>query len=325
MKIRTAAALFLTAILAPQAGRGAALALCLEAGMAAGFGGSAYDLAAEDVGSEVLSRLEFPLDSPMVALSMGLAAGDPSRPSWLFNLSLARNLSSPSGLMLDYDWVKPEGYPRIPFSYTESEVEGESFQLEVRAARRLWASAGFACLLSAGYRYQLIVQDILGYKGWQYVWNDTLEAYDLHLVSSILKALHYELTLHAPMLGAAFSWHPHPRFTASLSTHYLLVFASDLDDHLLRSKLSTSSGVGHGFAASFSARYTLGAPGGRTLPYLALEGSFLTLRVDTTQRQEWYGDDPGFPGDETGMVFTGIDHEITSTQFQIGLTAGIEF
>ena len=32
-------------------------------------------------------------------------------------------MTDPSGLMRDYDWVEPSGFPKVPIGYTESDAE----------------------------------------------------------------------------------------------------------------------------------------------------------------------------------------------------------
>ena len=40
-----------------------------------------------------------------------------------------------SGLMRDYDWVEPSGFPKVPFSYTGSDAEAITAVWE-RGARK---------------------------------------------------------------------------------------------------------------------------------------------------------------------------------------------
>ena len=334
MKARSLAVLAVFVLLGAAHSNGGPLEAGLEAGVQGSFGGAAYDLSAPvDVTTDVLSRLEFPLDGFSAVLGARLAVLDEvrgvqgrealaGRAAWLFNVEASISVTPPAGSMRDYDWLKVQGYPQIPFSYTESDVEGTTIGVEGQAAKRMGRAGGLSWYLAAGYFFQHIAQDVLGYTGWQYVWNGG--AYDLYVIYGTEKALTYELTLHAPMVGGFGVLAVGPRLTLEASAFYLLVLASDRDDHVLRYKLSTASGTGNGLRASLAARYALGDPRGTAQPYLALEAQFLTLKVSTTQRQEWYGDDPGTPGDDTGTVYTGIDHVITSTQLRLVLAAGVK-
>jgi hypothetical protein len=96
----------------------------LEANAGIALGHTTYLLDAPDPAAVgVRSELVFPLETLTASLraSMGRAEG-PKR-DWRVQLYLATALSDPWGLMKDSDWYLLQGYPPIPFSYTESDVE----------------------------------------------------------------------------------------------------------------------------------------------------------------------------------------------------------
>ncbi len=51
------------------------------------------------------------------------------------------------------------------------------------------------------------------------------------------------------------------------------------------------------------------------------------MKIDTkgTQEQNWYGDDPGSPEDDTGSRATGIRQETKSKQIAFEATIGYQF
>jgi hypothetical protein len=300
----------------------------LEAELSEGFGRSAYDLSVP-IGTDVLmSRLEFPLDGVQASLHGLYSQLRTGEEIWRFELSGALGISDPICLMRDYDWVKPAGYPPIPFSYTESSVEAISASVSLRAARVFFVRGPVRLSVAAGYRFAYLFQSIRGYKGWQYVWNDTAGAYDLYLIQSYQEAVRYTLYSHAVPLGVALRFAPAARLAFAMDLAYLPVYALDEDDHLLRNKLSTSSGIGHGLEGRLALLWRPGragrAPGGAGL-YLSCSVEGLLWFVSTTQTQRWYGDDPSAPGDETGMVLPGIDHHISNLELRAGIGVGFRF
>lgn len=162
-------------------------------------------------------------------------------------------------------------------------------------------------------------------KGWQYAWNATAGAYDLYVISdSTQDVLEYSLTSHTLGLGVLADFAVAPGFFLSIIASYAPVYISDEDDHKLRTKLSTSTGWGHGLYADLRAVLRLGRIGGVT-PYLGLDGSVIYYVVETTQRQYWYGNADAANGAPQGTVVTGVGHVVTSAQLDIGLSMGFSF
>jgi hypothetical protein len=309
----------------------------LDAGLSGGVGRAAYDLETA-VGSDTLmSRLEFPLDGLSAAARVLCTVFRGQEDSWRFAAEARLGIIDPSGLMKDYDWIEPQGFPRIPFSYTESSVEELSFAAGFDASKPISHRESFQLYWFAGYRYAYRYQSVQGYEGWQYVWNETAGAYDLYLIWSSSEALRYTLVSHALPVGLGLRLAAGSRLCLDLRAAWVPLYARDEDDHLLRYKLSTASGLGHGGACRVEAVFDLssraddrqGAPQGgaekRRGAYLLVRGDVLGWRVVTTQTQEWYGDDPAESGDETGMVISGIGHVISLWDLGVSAHLGYRF
>jgi hypothetical protein len=304
------------------AGRASAeLRWSLEAGLGGALGRAAYDLEVEESGAVVLSRLEFPLDGWEASARLACSLFRERHELWRFEVGADVGLSDPSGLMRDYDWIEFAGYPRIPSSYTESDVEAVSVAAGLKASRAVLVRGFLELYLCAGYRFGYLFQSIQGYTGWWYEWNGT--AYDLWSDRDSREALRYTLYSHALPVGLGLRLAPWPRLQFLLEAAWVPVYAVDEDDHLLRYKLSTASGLGHGASCRLEASVTLSRREDGLGPYLALTADFLGWRVSTTQTQKWYGDDLAGEEDETGMVMSGIGHVITSLEFRAGLSAGV--
>jgi len=309
-----------------SAGAGDVQALwSVDAGVSVALGQAAYDLEDEMGSDTLMSRLEFPLDgwaaSGRVLCSVTRGDGE----SWRFSLEAEVGMTDPAGLMRDYDWVEPSGFPKVPFSYTESAAEALSFSAAFKASGPIIHRDRLGLYWFAGYRFGYEFQSIRGYEGWQYVWNDTALAYDLYLIWSSSEALRYTLYSHALPVGLGVRMNPWTRLHLDLEAAWVPLYVADEDDHILRNKLSTASGVGAGGSGRLEAVLLLSRRGDGTGPYLSLAVELFGWRVFTTQTQEWYGDDPAGPGDETGMVISGIGHEISSWELRTVLGAGLRF
>jgi len=315
------------AMLAPPGAAALEAGFEVEAAAGAGFGRAAYDLNVPIGADAVMSRLEFPLDRVSVSLGGAFSLGSGGVELWRFALGGTLGLTDPNGLMRDYDWIKPAGFPPVPFSYTESPVQEVAGGASLRASRVLLSRGLLGLWVTAGYRFDYLFQSVRGYEGWQYVWNEVAGAYDLYLIWGSEEALRYTLQVHGLPLGLDLRLSPGGRLGMALEVAYMPVYASDVDDHVLRNKLSTAAGLGHGVLGALELRFAMlpvaGAPA-RGL-YLAARVEGLAWLVSTTQTQEWYGDDPAGPGDETGMVISGIDHDISNLELRARVGVGFSF
>ncbi len=104
------------------------------------------------------------------------------------------------------------------------------------------------------------------------------------------------------------------------------VFASDVDDHILRNKISKASGTGPGFYSSIEFNLIINPENPGLKPFISLGADFSILSVSSGQTQSWYGDDPiSDDEDETGQVKENIPHKFTGLQLTLGLQVGLAF
>ena len=275
----------------------------------------------------VKSRLEFPLNILVLGLSSEYALRSGEIEEWRFLLSAGTAVSGPWGVLKDHDWYLVEGVPPIKFSYTESEAEMIFFEAEGGVEKRLFSARDASLFGSLGYAFQYISQNALGYSGWQYVQDPNPSAnddyvYAIGVMNSDLLALEYTIAYHLVAAGGVLRWWPYRSFELELSLLPQLMYVSDRDDHVLRNKLSTAAGFGGGLAGGVSLSYRWqGNPEYQS--YVSFTGGLLYLRAVTEQTQEWYGDDPGTAGDDTGQKYTGITHIIQTLQGSFGVSAGV--
>jgi hypothetical protein len=312
----------------------------LDGGIDGSFGRTNYDLEfldPYDPGAGGASRLEFPLDGLGAGAGLTAEKVREGRADWVVHAEVVTNLTDPSGEMADYDWFTRVGFPDAPFSYTESPARMRSLQAALQLEQRITAIGPFGIYLAAGYRFQWARQDIVGYRGWQYIWNENLNGtsldggtaeggYELFGVSGQEKALTYSITYHIPMMGIAARLDPLPGLSLDLLAGFLLPFARDVDDHLLRNKESTGTGFGVGYQVGLGVRYLFSDRARGPAPYIGLEAGLLGLHAPGTQVQVWYADDPSTVEVEAnGDRIDDLYHLFTSTQVRIRLTAGVAF
>ena len=268
------------------------------------------------------SELIFPLHTLLEGITFRgerMGGRHDGRRNWSFEASFAVNLLTPFGRMKDYDWDMYPGYPKSIWSYTESDPT------------MLWlvASAAWKPVLAVGswgrleavlkYRLQYISQKEHSRNGWQY---DP----DLLLIDDPgVLALTYWVMWNVPTAGLAVTLKPVPGVAVVMEAGLAVPIVADEDDHVLRNKLSTALGLGFGGYAELAVRYSWGKAESRVHPYLSFIAGMMALKANTLQTQAWYGDDPGYAGDETGMVISGIDHQISTKQFTVTLSCGAAY
>jgi len=279
----------------------------------------------EEPAAGVSSELIFPLNTLMAGATLrGESSG--GRRGWAFESSVAVNLLTPFGKMEDWDWFMFFGTPRVPFSYTESAAT--MFWITASASWQPVLAAGSwgKLSLALGYRFQYMHQNINGYNGW--VYDDLLPAPsgdgqpELYSQSGFGLVLTYWVLYNLPTAGMGVTLTPASGAFLRLEAGLAVPYVSDEDDHVLRYKLSTASGLGFGGYARLLARYTWGNTESRLRPYLQLAGSAFAAKANTQQTQTYY---TGATEESPGTRYSGIDHQISTRQFGVALTGGIEF
>lgn len=266
----------------------------------------------------VRSQLDFPLDGLTAGLKVRLNGHIDAKHNWSAAVGLATHVTDPSGKMKDGDWYHLSSGPDLKFSYTESKAPLTSLLLTGEFSYGISTGRRTAFDLILGYRYQRIVEDITGYKGWYFDGTDKIP------VLGTEHALYYRVTYQSPSVGMRLLIGQPMRTTVHLEGSFAPSYMSDFDDHLLRMKSSTASGWGMGGAGSGGVKLIL-SKGRKGLKYLDLSARLVYASGSMKQTQRFYGDDPGTPDNETGLVFSGIPYSIKTMQYGINARFGIEF
>jgi hypothetical protein len=273
----------------------------------------------------VSSELVFPLNTLLEGVTFhGERTGGRTdgRRDWNFKASLAVNLLAPFGVMQDYDWWMYPGIPKVPFSYTESDARlvwlVAGFAWKAKLASRGWGSLEAVL----GYRLQYIYQEIIGYNGW---YNDAdldgiADGYYTQTGTSL--SITYWVLWNVPTAGFSVTLTPVPGLSVLMEAGLAIPIAADQDDHVLRYKLSTASGLGLGGYAELALQYSWGRPEARVRPFLVLSVDAMALKASTLQTQTYY---TGATEELPGTTWTGIDHQISTRQLSVVLAFGIKY
>ncbi|MFH1687745.1 MAG: hypothetical protein ABIE70_09520 [bacterium] len=292
------------------------------------FGGWFYT---EDLSDSIAyrgrSKLEFPLDDIMIGPELRLIKSDDRGQVWDARLGLYINVNDPDHFMLDHDWIEvgAAGFNE-KVSYTESRAESKHMVIDAWLTRRLLAGRKFSLGITAGLQYQRILQDEIGYDGWQ------LTTEGREPVSGAEKAIVYEIKYLLPGLGMQGQWRPNRYSVMELRVVPLAAFVWDRDDHVLRHKEMKASPTGSGVTVGLSGRVEFRQKGG-LIPFLGLAIETSELSAKGTQTQTWYADetyeDP--TSGETvvvaqkGTTISDIEYKTKLKHVRVGIQAGIMF
>jgi hypothetical protein len=254
----------------------------------------------------IRSRLEFPLDTALVGLRLQWQPGGGALRNWSFAVGLQTDIADPWKTMTDSDFF---GEKQIYFAESDASLDMILVNSEVRYLlhRRTRATfTGTVCL-----DYERIKEHLVGYEGWQ----GSLYS-DIRVPISGTEAVaDYRITYWSPRLGVAATYRVADHATVGLDASSGPLWTSDLDDHLLRCRITEGRGAGVGLYSQ--ARLEL-LPG--ILPSLAWLSADLTVdvryfRVDGTSDQKWYDENGNFTGEETNH----LAHDIESLQVAVSL------
>jgi len=264
------------------------------------------------------SQLEFPLDQTMVGGEVELKLQPGTQREWAFAVGFCTHANDPSGIMYDHDWTNYPSRIYEKVSYTESDAKGKNYILMVALDKLMLIGNKGSISLSGGFKYQKIEQDIYGLKGWQLDLDGVKFEFDIPDVHGLF----YEITYKLPNAGFRINYFLNQKLSFNSRIAYTRALITDFDDHLLRFKTTESEITGNGLLADFGLRMDFGNIPGRGL-FIEFDGDFTYIKASGTSTQSWYGDDPLSEEDDTGQILTGIPHEISTTQFRIGLVLGL--
>ncbi|MFP4522651.1 MAG: hypothetical protein ACLFQK_10945 [Fibrobacterota bacterium] len=268
---------------------------------------SFYDSFPEYRGYEfyIRSKLVYPLDYYFAGLK--ITSGKDSGRGLLFSLTAGGSFDDPEEEMTDDDWIgyKPSDSYLVwqKIQSTESESEFKMFSVSAETSLRGVTFLGFPVLAGLSFDFNAMWWDIYGFKGYAY---DEMGNEVFGYMSSSKNVLDYNISIFRSLFFFEWTLLDEGKVFFDLEGGIVPFSAAvDRDDHILRKKESEVLSTGWGWKAG-------GALTVEVLPKWSLGGSVemerLFLSGDMTQT--YYGDDPGFTGDETGTVYGGILTEL---------------
>jgi len=270
------------------------------------------------------SELKFPLDVFVTEYAFSLGGKLTKNLPWSLNVSYAANTNDPGDAMTDLDWWRVpllEIDDLVSSTDSKAQLDAEYFNIYWKAA--VWAGSGIRFDALLGYEYQKLSFDMTGVTGWQL---DSLErrVYFSELEGELVGT--YEVKYHIPYAGIAATIDIIRELDIDATVKASpLVSAKDRDDHVLRDKLSSGDVTGGMVAVGGEASYTLFGPGQGLSWVFSFGYEYTYINATGSQTQTWYGDDPFYPGDETGTQVTGIGDKLKSEQQGLSLAITLRF
>ena len=322
IQVQTICAMLVVAMLwGPASADAGTLAVSVEGSRA--FGSVSYDLYGQtEAGVGISSSLVFPLGAYRAGADVAYAASWAPGRSFEIRAFGSYQLTRPSDPFLNTDWEQPVGWRPVTYSYTESAVAASLLTAGARVSVELAGSLPATIHGVFGYDYLQLQHTALGYDGWQYY--EGYGGYGLARLDSTDEAIRYELWSHTLLAGVSVRAGIGSALSVETLIAYAPVYAHDSDDHIVRNRIATAEGYGHGAAGELEIRYRPEiAPGGLRL-FLAGVLAGRTYFINTAQHQRWYADDPGVPGDQTGDELT-VGHRMLRLSWDAGVRLGVEF
>ena len=266
----------------------------------------------------IRSKLEFPLDAALVGVDLKVASKHATEKGWAISIGALINITDPHKMMEDHDWFfDPDGSESIKWSWTESRAKLSYLLLKLEIAKTIARGKKLDLSLMAGFHYNRVELDMIGFSGWQETVDNEIEG--------LGPALYYRATYKLPQVGVRLKITPSWQTSIDLQLAGGRLMASDLDDHLLRGKTAKAETAGWAILGQASVRLMLAQSGSARLFY-AGRVEFVTQSASGTQTQEWYRDE--VIADQVvrkGTVVSGISYETTARQVRLGLGLGLAF
>jgi len=286
------------------------------------------------------SELKFPLDSSLYGIYVEVnskASNTDRLDNFRFTLRMLSTMGSNSGKMKDSDWIEDDvgyinwwydydddgltnGSAAPPFVlwnnpgkdiYSESDTKLDANITDFNYIYNFSRAKNVAFGTMIGYRYQKFVYDIRNLQ--QVGYGPYGPGYFDQTCSESGQVLKYRVEYSFLYLGLSTDILLGDRLRLNLKAGFSdMVNAADVDDHVLRYKISRGDASGSAWLVNLSVDWQLSER-------LSVQVSGENVDIDTTGAQEQYF----YAGSDAGSGYTGIRDKITSSSF-IG-SLGIQY
>ncbi len=277
------------------------------------FGESNYILESDVISStnpqevdQVRSELVFPLPSYTIGIGGTWMLSQKKKRQWFFSHSFFTNITPPSDVMTDDDWINDQ---HISSTQSKAEMRWLNSSIVLSAKLKQYEKASF--FISSKITHLFLQQEILGYNGWIINAFDQQQYPVSHPEEPVLKYKAHFTGLHLglPVFGIL-----HNHISFSLTPYVGVAYARDLDEHLLRHKISKGQGWGYSVLGQSRLNFHIGKRKKFTIaPVVDCQWQ----KAFGYQTAEWLEDEGSVPA---GTVIENIPHEFNSFYYKINIS-----
>jgi hypothetical protein len=272
------------------------------------FGDVTYETAGIADGVAWASQLQFPLDMAVAGVDASIHWGSSMYyQQGVLGVRVMGNISDPVSEMIDRDWA-PRAFLT---SYTESDATLEAMMIDAYVKVPLYVGQGLFLARSTSmsligeYTHQEFNYDIYGLTG--YYDEPGPGGYVSQYEPGSTHALTYDVTFDSVSGGAEISDSYGEAFVFTGAMLAGLAWYDGKDEHLLRSKVSTSDGVGIVFKLRGSSRYIFDAYSSGSVKWFVEGLADMTAMAMTGDQEQLFYD-----GSNYGPLY--VDEDVTSIQ-----------
>jgi hypothetical protein len=265
-----------------------------------------------------ISELKFPLDAYFFYFNLNINFLN----RLTIHYSMHKNINNRVSKMKDSDWVP---FPKVKTIYSESDARLNAVFNESDLAVRLFTVSFFSLDLGAGFMHQYL-----------YYWCSNVEQVSIYDTSSPIyignpqyvklrgKIITYKLQYYI------FTMQITPVFKIPIGTGFLEIVtairfspylkAKDIDDHILRGKISKSESTGTAFMPFLKIIYTF-----YNRIFITAKFEYLYLTTEGKQQQYYYNPFLDSNSDKIPGWYASLQCKLKSEQISISLGAGYSF
>ncbi len=249
------------------------------------------------------SELEFPVDNALLGVVVVLhikgKEGEEikqDRDKTRFNIEWVTSISDKAGKVKDSDWLDGDGHPGLDI-YSESDAELDFNAVDLNFIYNFWPTENITIGPMLGYKYQKLEYGIynlnqVGYGPYHPMYTSFVSG----------KVGDYEVKYSIPYLGLDNHILLGDKFQLNLEFGYSpWAEAEDIDDHILRYKLSTADCDGDAYFLGLGANWKFLSDW-----LLQIGGKYVDIDTAGIQHQEFYA------GPHMGTTYD-VDDKITSS------------
>ena len=255
------------------------------------------------------SRLEYPADVFLIGTALQLR--------WsrlMVGLTLQTNVGHPARLMTDRDWLTVDGVKEM-WGNTHSRTELREWLLDGGVGLRVLGQDASVLYALAGLRVESNDYRVLGATGWLRRPDGSIDAGSLQgdfLIS-------YQSRYVSPYVGARFESRIYGPLAIALEARLLHGFSSHDDDHRMRGKRLHADVRAFAWLGAIEAAVDVAQKPGELR--FGLRSEIVSSSGVGVLHQQFYADDPGAKGDQTGLAF---DDTFTISYLRVRTTAFAE-